>query len=182
MSSEQHTGGRYLKRRHFVSAGVATAAGIAAGCGGERSPWRVLTVQEAFTLEALCQQFIPADQDAGAREAGVVTYIDRQLARHYRRFQNAYRRGLQRVDEIAMAKFGAKFAGLEAQKQTAAMGEIEKQERAFYDMALAHTMQGFYGDPRHGGNRDWVSWRMLGVTATQVRGRAHYDFTAIKKG
>ena len=26
-----------------------------------------------------------------------------------------------------------------------------------------YTMMGFYGDPRHGGNKDRVSWRMLGV-------------------
>jgi gluconate 2-dehydrogenase gamma chain len=37
---------------------------------------------------------------------------------------------------------------------------------------VSHTMQGFYGDPRHGGNRNWASWRMLGVPITPVRGRS----------
>ncbi len=42
-------------------------------------------------------------------------------------------------------------------------------------MVLAHTMQGFYGSPRHGGNRDYASWRMLRVPASPVRGRIQYD-------
>jgi len=32
---------------------------------------------------------------------------------------------------------------------------------------------GFYGDPRHGGNKDRVSWRMLGVADPPIRGRLH---------
>jgi hypothetical protein len=34
-------------------------------------------------------------------------------------------------------------------------------------------MMGFYGDPRHGGNKDRVAWRMLGVPDPPVRGRLH---------
>ena len=33
----------------------------------------------------------------------------------------------------------------------------------FFDLLLTHTRQGFYGDPRHGGNRDLVSWKMVGL-------------------
>jgi gluconate 2-dehydrogenase gamma chain len=38
-------------------------------------------------------------------------------------------------------------------------------------------MQGFYGDPRHGGNREYASWRMLGVPVAPIRGRQLYDLT-----
>jgi gluconate 2-dehydrogenase gamma chain len=41
-----------------------------------------------------------------------------------------------------------------------------------------HTMQGYYGSPRHGGNKDAVSWRMLNLSEPMLRGRAQYDFTA----
>jgi hypothetical protein len=30
-------------------------------------------------------------------------------------------------------------------------------------MVIDHTMQGFYGSPEHGGNRDEASWKMLGI-------------------
>jgi gluconate 2-dehydrogenase gamma chain len=42
-------------------------------------------------------------------------------------------------------------------------------------LILAHTRQGFYGDPRHGGNRNRVSWKMIGVPFPPIRGREHYD-------
>jgi hypothetical protein len=32
-------------------------------------------------------------------------------------------------------------------------------------------MAAYYGDPRHGGNRDYASWRMLRVPVAPVRGR-----------
>jgi gluconate 2-dehydrogenase gamma chain len=44
-------------------------------------------------------------------------------------------------------------------------------------MLVSHTMEGFYGDPRHGGNRDRVSWKMLKLPYPPVRGRLHYDLT-----
>jgi gluconate 2-dehydrogenase gamma chain len=40
-------------------------------------------------------------------------------------------------------------------------------------------MEGYYGSPRHGGNRDAVSWRMLGLDEPPLRGRAQYD---LRKG
>jgi hypothetical protein len=39
-------------------------------------------------------------------------------------------------------------------------------------------MQGFYGDPRHGGNLNRVSWKMLRLPYPPVRGR--YDFNAAR--
>ncbi len=51
------------------------------------------------------------------------------------------------------------------------------QAKQFFDLILSHAMQGYYGDPRHGGNREAAGWRMLGIPATQVRGRDQYDLT-----
>jgi hypothetical protein len=50
---------------------------------------------------------------------------------------------------------------------------ISSQE--FFCLAVDHTMQGFYGDPRHGGNREGASWKMLGIPYPPIRGRLHYD-------
>jgi len=43
----------------------------------------------------------------------------------------------------------------------------------FFGLARDHTMMGFYGDPRHGGNHDRLSWKMLGVPDPPIRGRLH---------
>ena len=50
--------------------------------------------------------------------------------------------------------------------------ERNPETKPFFDMLVAHAMQGFYGDPRHGGNRERVSWKMLGVASPPLRGRA----------
>jgi gluconate 2-dehydrogenase gamma chain len=56
---------------------------------------------------------------------------------------------------------------------------IEKEKRSFFELVREHTMEGYYGSPRHGGNRDAVSWRMLGLDEPPLRGRAQYD---LRKG
>jgi gluconate 2-dehydrogenase gamma chain len=159
-----------MRRRKFLQMGAtAAAAGTTLSCTADKSPWRSLTVEEASTLEALCEQIIPADRDAGATQAGVVRYIDLQLAGFYKPFRAAYRQGL--ADLVAM-----RFTEMPAERKTAVLTELDGSAKAFFEMVVSHTMQGFYGGPRHGGNRDAVSWRMLGVPVPPVRGRAQYDF------
>jgi gluconate 2-dehydrogenase gamma chain len=181
---------RNLRRRKFLQLGATAAvAGGAASCSRDRSSFRFLSPDEARTLEAVCEQIVPADQDPGARIAGVICFIDLQLMGVYKSFQTAYRQGLAGVDQSSQALYGAPFAGLPFERQTAVLtamekskapGEIWKQtpSRGFFDMVIAHSMQGFYGSARHGGNRGQVSWRMLGVPYPPVRGRHHYDFTS----
>jgi gluconate 2-dehydrogenase gamma chain len=36
-------------------------------------------------------------------------------------------------------------------------------------------MQGFYGSPRHGGNRNYVSYKMLGLEYPVVMGQNRYS-------
>jgi gluconate 2-dehydrogenase gamma chain len=50
-------------------------------------PLQTFKRDEAHLVEALCDQVIPADDAPGAKQAGVLYYIDRQLAGPLRRFQ-----------------------------------------------------------------------------------------------
>ncbi len=145
-------------------------------CARENSPWRFLTTAEGRTLDAICEQIIPTDQTPGAAWAGVVNFIDRQLMGPYRRQQTAYRSGLREIDQAAVSKFGKDFAALDTGQQTALLQALEGGAKRFFSTVIAHTMQGYYGDPRHGGNRDAVSWRMLGVPVIPIRGRNRYEF------
>ena len=121
---------------------------------------------EARTLQAACAHIVPEDRDPGAVRADVVAFIDRQLHGFYKPLRKTYRQGI--------AAIGHDFAGLPPAAQLARLREIEKnpETKPFFDLLVAHTMQGFYGDPRHGGNRDRASWKMLGVASPPVRGRA----------
>lgn len=169
-----------LTRRQFVVGGAMGSAALAVGCSARnRGGFDFLTDAQARTLAALCDQIIPADDVPSASQAGVVSYIDRQLARTYRRHRNAYRDGLEQANAMSRKRFGRGLAALSVPEQVEIVGAIEQQNRRFFDLVRGHTLEGYYGSPRHGGNRDAVSWRMLGLAQPPVRGRAQYD---LRKG
>ena len=180
---------RGLSRRKFIQIAVSAAATVPViSCSKATSSWRFLTAEEAKTLEAICGQIVPTDRDAGAVPAGAVNFIDRQLVGHLKRHQKAYREGLVGVDQSSLALYGRKFRELLPDKQIAVLQALEKGEapgdiwkrrsaKAFFALVVDHTMQGFYGDPRHGGNREAVSWKMLELPYPPVRGQLPYDLT-----
>ncbi len=178
-----------LTRRRFIQiTATAAAVGPAISCSRATNPWRFLSVEEAQCLGAICGHIVPSDQDPGAREARVVNYIDRQLVGYLKRHQKAYREGFAGIDQTSLALHGQKFVALPPEKQAEVLTAFDKGEapgevwkrrsaKSFFDLVVNHTMQGFYGDPRHGGNRDGVSWKMLGLPYPPIRGRQQYDLT-----
>jgi len=164
-----------IRRRTFLGAGLAAGtAAISCSRSGAGSPYRFFTADEGASVDASCETLIPTDQDPGARQARVVNYIDIQLTRHFKRHQRIYRQGIALVESTARAKFGKRFVEIQPGEQAAVLTEIEEKFKEFFDLVLAHTRQGFYGDPRHGGNRHMVSWKMVGLPFPPVRGRMHY--------
>ncbi len=141
------------------ASGTATPGpALAPGC-------RVFTVSQARTVEAIAEQIIPADDHPGAKDARVLYYMDRSLAGDLRRFRKNYERGLVHVDQASRAAHGKPFAALKWEQQMAVLQKLETEagERgAFFRLIRQHTMEGYYGDPKYGGNRDSVSWKMLG--------------------
>ncbi len=137
-----------LTRRTFAAAAgaaVAPAQGFA-----------VFTAIEARFVDAITGRIIPRDQDPGAQEAGVVHYIDRQLAGPLKRFRALYTAGLREIQAQC-----PHFLELPPAEQDEFLHTIEQQP--FFQALIDHTMQGFYGHPQHGGNRDQASWKMLRI-------------------
>lgn len=180
---------RSPQRRKFLGiAASAAACGAATSCVRNSSSWRFFKTDEAATVNAICERIIPADEDAGAAAAGVVNFIDTQLCGPFRRFQKTYRHGVIAVNQLSLRQFQKRFVELAPEQQDEVLTALEQnkvpadvwdptQARLFFDMMINHTLQGFYGDPRHGGNRDAVSWQMLGIPLIPVRGRQQYDLT-----
>lgn len=166
-----------LPRRRFLQV-AASGAAATVSCGGQKSRYRFLTNAEAAALAAICDQIIPPDQDPGASQAGVVQFIDRQLSGFHRKRQAEYRAGIAAIDALSRERYGRPFADAPLNQQLALLTDIDLKKagdgsvRNFFQTVVSHTMQGFYGDPRHGGNRNWASWQMLGVPVAPVRGRA----------
>jgi gluconate 2-dehydrogenase gamma chain len=184
-----------LNRRAFLQAALtaAAAAGSGVACSRNRSPWRFFTVDEARTLAGMVDQIVPPDQDAGAAWADVVNYIDRQLCGPYQNLQNSYRQGLAGVDQSSRDRYSKLFADLDGNDQVAmlhllskghAPGSIWKHTSSadFFNTVLDHTMQGYYGDPRHGGNREGVSWKMVDLPYPPIRGRVRTDLPKARSG
>ncbi len=165
-----------MRRRTFIGAGLA-AAGATMSCArlGAGGSWRFFTGAEAGTVEAICERIIPTDADPGAKAAGVINYIDIQLTKCFKKHQKTYREGVAAVDAASRKQFGKPFVELPSEQQVEVLQNTEQNSKAFFDLILAHTRQGFYGDPRHGGNRDRVSWKMVGLPFPPIRGRQHYD-------
>jgi len=111
-----------MKRRTFIAVGAVAAAVPAQAAPG----WQYFTAEEATLVDALCEQIIPADKDPGARQAGVVRYIDIQLTGPLKRFAKAYRAGLPELEQACIRAKGKKFVELPAPEQTRFLESIEK--------------------------------------------------------
>jgi gluconate 2-dehydrogenase gamma chain len=175
-------------RRDAIKA-VSVAVGGALACVGGVVPirrasgatgtWQFFTPDEARLVEALSEQIIPADQDPGGKDAGVVFFIDRQLVGPYSRYQKAYRDGLRSLQETCRQLFGKPFEALAWDEQTKIMVALESgraprdlwkspSPSEFFNLVLEHSMQGFYGSPQHGGNRNYASFKMLNIEYPHV--------------
>jgi gluconate 2-dehydrogenase gamma chain len=192
-SPEPGTGqGPVLSRRTVVKMGLVGVVGAAVGAGSTaaivrlgrapRPKYRFFTEAEADLLIDICEQIIPRDDAPGATDTGAIHYIDRQLCGVFARHQKVYRRGLESFRQTCLQAYKAPFQSLAPAEKIEALRSIELGEapralwdepsaHAFFELVLAHTMQSFYGSPRHGGNRDYASYRMLGLDYPQVAGQ-----------
>ncbi|MEE9550624.1 MAG: gluconate 2-dehydrogenase subunit 3 family protein, partial [Candidatus Binatia bacterium] len=74
-----------------------------------------------------------------------------------------YLDGVLELDKMARDHFGGEgFCSLQPSQQDQILTVIEERASPFFSLLLKHTMEGFYGDPRHGGNKDRVGWTLLG--------------------
>lgn len=182
-------------RRTALKATAVGLAGAGLGAGtvalatrlgnAPRPAYRFFNEAEAALVIELCEQFIPRDDVPGASDAGVIHFIDRQLMGPYKRHKETYRNGLAAFAQTCLKLHQKPFAQLSAETKIAVMKLVEAGKApadlwkgvgqgTFFKLILEHTMQGFYGSPRHGGNRDYVSFRMMGVPYPQVIGQNRY--------
>ena len=182
-------------RRNFLKKFCLSCSSvlILPACTRQISLWRFFTEEEASLVRQLAEQIIPADQDPGATDAHVINYIDKQLVGPLRRFQDEYRNGLPALERSCQQLHQSSFKDLAWDQQTAFMTRMEAGElpserwskddqRSFFRLILDHSMQGFYGSPRHGGNRNYVSYKMMKIDYPHVIGQNRYrDADLIQK-
>jgi gluconate 2-dehydrogenase gamma chain len=135
-----------------------------------REPIENLTAAEADLLEAICARIIPTDANGpGAREARAAHYIDRALGGALASSRQAYTAGLAALDAYSRSSRRAPFLQLSTRDQDSVLIDIETgaatgftgSSAAFFAMVRTHTLQGTFGDPYYGGNKDFVGWDLL---------------------
>jgi len=128
--------------------------------------------QEAL-LRAAMNRIVPADDFPSAWEAGAGTYVWRQLAGDLASQVDILAAGLDALEAEAQSSHGTGFIALDGAQQDALLARLERSQldtiwsvdpADFFALLVTLTMEGFYADPGNGGNREAVSWRMIGFT------------------
>jgi gluconate 2-dehydrogenase gamma chain len=190
-----------MKRREFIilpAKGLGglllyTLAGeplrLQAQSGDVRVPLKFFTNPEARTVQAACERIFPSDESGpGAKEAGVVIYIDRQLAGPYGRDKYRYTKPpfVQSVPEHGhqgkesprdIYRDGIRnlgnFADLPPAEQDQRL--IAIQATTFFRLLRQHTIEGMFSDPMHGGNAGLIGWQLIGYPGPLMSYRDEID-------
>ena len=149
----------FTRREMLAAIATISASAQQARSGGS---FRYLTKEDAADLEAMAAEIIPTDDLPGAREAGVIWFIDGALADYHRDQQKLYRDGLADLRRRA----GGAFASATATRRVELLTAIESTD--FFRAVRTHTVMGFLADPRYGGNRDHAGWKVLGFSHAHV--------------
>jgi gluconate 2-dehydrogenase gamma chain len=148
-----------------------------------RIPLRFFSQAEALIVAAAAARIFPSDDAGpGAREAGVVIYIDRQLAGPWGRDLRRYTQGP--FDENFPPELGYQgqatpqeiyrralkdlkgFDKLAPPQQDLKLTEIE--DSLFFELLHRNTIEGMFCDPLHGGNADMVGWQLIGFPGPRM--------------
>jgi len=117
---------------------------------------------EAADVEAVAAQIIPTDDTPGARDAGVVYFIDRALATFLSRLADDYRAQLAEFQMTFRGRHpgAASFGALPSAEQIDYLATVDRTP--FFDTTRLLTLLGMFSMPAYGGNRDGAGWKLIG--------------------
>ena len=184
-----------FNRRQFISraGGVAGAAWISthwpaaleaashahrAAQSGKAYKFQFFTPDEAKEVEAMSARIIPTDDLPGAREAGVIFFIDRVLSTFASDDQPKYREGLPILQARTRELFSGveKFSAANAEQQDqilksmdednkdqgARRGRNGRSAQTFFEAVRIQSIAGFLIDPESGNNTGVAGWKVIG--------------------
>ncbi len=184
MTTHDHT----VSRRDFMSGVAAVWLTAAIACSKESArdevksaanplgtmtdtpaPAQTLThfsVAQGADIDAIASRIIPTDDAPGAKEAGVVYFIDRMLGAAAKEQVPLFDGGLVALSKYVTNTFPGKttFAALTAEQQDLTLRSMEKTP--FFGAMRFATIAGFLSLPKYGGNRDFVGWKFIGQEHT----------------
>lgn len=158
------------RRRFLKSTGALTGASLfrigapsfaaltQAACTArdEGATFRTLGAEEAADFAAIAARLIPTTDTPGATEAGVIYFFDRAWGDELSRFLDVMRGFLQTIN----GGLGVRFATLAEAEQDEALKANEHDGR--FELLRVTTIYGFFAMAKHGGNKDHLSWDLVG--------------------
>ena len=183
-----------LSRRRFLSHGISglssawitahwpavlSAADHAHRAAQSATPpkFEFFSSEQAAEIDAIAARIIPTDGTPGAREAGVVYFIDRALITFASDDQKTYKEGLPDLQARVRELFPAveRFSAATPEQQDEVLHSLDDHApvparpfrprpaaQSFFETLRQHTIAGFLIDPDAGGNRDGVGWKVIG--------------------
>lgn len=135
---------------------------------GDAVRFAFLTSAEAADVDAIAAQIIPTDQTPGAREAGVVYFIDRALGTFFSHMAEDFRSRLTEFCSFCRNRHSGmtSFAALSSEQQIELLRAVE--HTPFFATMRLLTVLGMFSMPSYGGNRQSVGWELLGFEDQHV--------------
>jgi len=168
MAEDGKQAGNISRRSVIASAALVPVAAITSAAQQAAGESALLPAQ-LRTLEAFVDRLIPKDDlGPGATECGVAVYINRSLGDYLAPEKAAFIAGLEATDAFARRTEDRAFADLSADKQDALLTAMDNgtaaefsDARAFFGRVRRLALEGMFGDPSYGGNRNFAGWDLI---------------------
>ena len=152
--------------------GIAAAAEHAheamAADTADRSRFLVLSAAQARDVDAIVAQIVPSGATPGAREAGVVYFIDHVHAGVWKSGSAGFLERLEAFRASCARHYGGtqSFADLAADDQLAFL--THKEHTPFFGELRFLTIIGLLALPSYGGNAGKSGWQLVGFVDRHV--------------
>lgn len=159
-----------ISRRTLIATAAAAAfVPVSALTAQTKAPETALNAGQMKTLEAFIDRLIPKDElGPSGVEAGAQIYIDRVLAGPNAGEKQTFVDGLTAMDEFAKRTQSAAMADLSAEKRDAVLTAMDNGQaegwpnaRAWFNRTRRLTLEGMFGDPYYGGNKNFAGWDLI---------------------
>jgi gluconate 2-dehydrogenase gamma chain len=147
-------GGASLFRIGAPSLAAITQAACTAR--DQEAAFKTLGAEEGADFAAIAARIIPTTDTPGAAEAGVIWFWDNALGGDL----GGMLPDVRALREQMTASLDRPFAELSAAEQDAAIKTVEDDYRFEFWRLL--TIFGFFAMAKYGGNKDHVSWDLIG--------------------
>jgi gluconate 2-dehydrogenase gamma chain len=147
---------------HWTEIRAASEHAHEVAAGRADHSFKVLTPAQARDVEAIAARIVPSGDTPGAREAGVVYFIDHVSAGIFARQAPDLLGGLAafQADFAARHAGASQFADLDEPAQLAWLKSVETTP--FFGTMRFLTIAGLLALPSYGGNEDKLGWKLVG--------------------